>query len=38
MRQSLSEERGVPKDWLKAKGYWKAGADEDDEDDEDEDD
>ena len=33
MRQWLSEERGVPKDWLKAKGYWKAGADEDDEDD-----
>jgi NADPH-dependent ferric siderophore reductase len=33
MRQWLSEERGVPKDWLKAKGYWKAGANENDEDD-----
>lgn len=31
MRLWLSQERGVPKDWLKAKGYWKAGADEDDE-------
>ena len=29
MRLWLSEERGVPKDWMKAKGYWKAGADED---------
>jgi NADPH-dependent ferric siderophore reductase len=33
MRQWLSEERGVPKDWLKAKGYWKAGTNENDEDD-----
>jgi len=33
MRLWLSEERGVPKDWMKAKGYWKAGADEDDDDD-----
>jgi NADPH-dependent ferric siderophore reductase len=30
MRLWLSEERGVPKDWMKAKGYWKAGADGDD--------
>lgn len=30
MRLWLSEQRSVPKDWLKAKGYWKAGADEDD--------
>ena len=28
LRQSL-EQRGVPKDWIKAKGYWKAGADDD---------
>jgi NADPH-dependent ferric siderophore reductase len=33
MRLWLSEERGVPKDWLKAKGYWKSGANENDEDD-----
>lgn len=30
MRQWLSDERGVPKDWLKAKGYWKAGTGDDD--------
>ncbi|MGH8158025.1 MAG: siderophore-interacting protein [Rhodanobacter sp.] len=30
MRLWLSEERGVPKDWMKAKGYWKAGADDGD--------
>ena len=30
MRLWLSEERGVPKDWMKAKGYWKAGDDGDD--------
>ncbi|MEW9623713.1 siderophore-interacting protein [Rhodanobacter geophilus] len=29
MRQWL-EQRGVPKDWIKATGYWKAGADDDD--------
>jgi NADPH-dependent ferric siderophore reductase len=28
MRQSL-EQRGVPKDWIKATGYWKAHADDD---------
>lgn len=28
MRQWL-EQRGVPKDWIKATGYWKAGADDD---------
>lgn len=28
MRQWL-EQRGVPKDWVKSTGYWKAGADED---------
>ena len=33
MRLWLSEERSVPKDWMKAKGYWKAGANENDEDD-----
>ena len=27
MRLWLSEECGVPKDWMKAKGYWKADAD-----------
>jgi len=32
MRQWLSLERNVPKDWLKAKGYWKAGADDSDDD------
>ena len=32
MRRWLSEERGVPKDWMKAKGYWKAGAGGDDDD------
>ncbi|PWK91965.1 siderophore-interacting protein [Fulvimonas soli] len=26
MRQYLHDERGVPKDWLKATGYWKADA------------
>lgn len=30
MRLWLSEQRGVPKDWMKAKGYWKAGADDGD--------
>jgi NADPH-dependent ferric siderophore reductase len=29
MRLWLSDERDVPKDWLKAKGYWKAGTDND---------
>jgi len=30
MRQHLSDERGIPKDWLRATGYWKAdGSDED---------
>lgn len=29
MRLWLSQERGVPKDWLKATGYWKAGTDDD---------
>ena len=33
MRLWLGQERGIPKDWMKAKGYWKAGADEDGEDD-----
>jgi len=33
MRLWLSEERDVAKDWLKAKGYWKSGANENDEDD-----
>ncbi|MFK2879448.1 siderophore-interacting protein [Rhodanobacter hydrolyticus] len=28
MRQSL-EQRGIPKDWIKATGYWKAHADDD---------
>lgn len=28
MRQWL-DQRGVPKDWIKATGYWKAGADDD---------
>lgn len=28
MRQYLSEECGVPKDWLRATGYWKRGASE----------
>jgi NADPH-dependent ferric siderophore reductase len=28
MRQWL-DQQGVPKDWIKAKGYWKAGADDD---------
>ena len=32
MRLWLSEERGVPKDWIKAKGYWKANADDGDDD------
>jgi NADPH-dependent ferric siderophore reductase len=32
MRLWLSEERGVPKDWMKAKGYWKANADDGDDD------
>ncbi|OOG38119.1 siderophore-interacting protein [Rhodanobacter sp. C05] len=32
MRLWLSQERGVPKDWMKAKGYWQAGTDEDGED------
>lgn len=31
MRLWLSEQRNVPKDWLKAKGYWKAGVDDGDE-------
>lgn len=30
MRLWLSQQRGIPKDWLKAKGYWKAGAGTDD--------
>lgn len=30
MRIWLSQEHGVPKDWLKAKGYWKAHPDDDD--------
>ncbi len=30
MRLWLSEERDVPKDWLKAKGYWKVGKELDD--------
>jgi len=29
MRQGL-DQRGVPKDWIKATGYWKAGADDED--------
>jgi NADPH-dependent ferric siderophore reductase len=30
MRQYLTDERGIPKDWLRATGYWKAdGTDED---------
>lgn len=29
MRLWLSQQRGIPKDWLKAKGYWKAGAEDD---------
>lgn len=29
MRLWLGQERGVPKDWLKATGYWKAGTDDD---------
>ncbi|RPE81030.1 siderophore-interacting protein [Vulcaniibacterium tengchongense] len=29
MRRFLAEERGVPKDWLRATGYWKAHPDED---------
>jgi NADPH-dependent ferric siderophore reductase len=32
MRLWLSEERGVPKDWMKAKGYWKANPDDGDDD------
>lgn len=28
MRQTVSQERGVPKEWLKATGYWKFGDDE----------
>lgn len=32
MRLWLSQERNVSKDWLKAKGYWKAGADDSDDD------
>lgn len=30
MRIWLSEQRDVPKDWIKAKGYWKADPDQDD--------
>lgn len=29
MRMWLGEQRHVPKDWMKAKGYWKAGAEDD---------
>ncbi|KRE89360.1 iron utilization protein [Frateuria sp. Soil773] len=29
MRLWLAQERGVPKEWMKATGYWKAGADDD---------
>ncbi len=32
MRIWLNQERGVPKDWVKAKGYRKAGADDTDND------
>jgi NADPH-dependent ferric siderophore reductase len=32
MRIWLSEKRHVPKDWVKAKGYWKAAADNADDD------
>ena len=32
MRIWLSQERQVPKDWVKAKGYWKTGADDADDD------
>jgi len=30
MRQWLGEQRGVPKDWIRATGYWKADADGED--------
>jgi NADPH-dependent ferric siderophore reductase len=30
MRIWLSQQRQLPKDWVKAKGYWKAGPDEED--------
>ncbi|MGC1548812.1 MAG: siderophore-interacting protein, partial [Rhodanobacter sp.] len=30
MRLWLSQERQVPKDWLRAKGYWKVGEDDED--------
>jgi NADPH-dependent ferric siderophore reductase len=31
MRRYLAEERGVPKEWIRATGYWKAGRSEDEE-------
>jgi NADPH-dependent ferric siderophore reductase len=30
MRQWLAQERGAPKEWLRATGYWKSGADDED--------
>jgi len=33
MRRFLAEERGVPKEWIRATGYWQAEANGDDEDD-----
>ena len=30
MRQHLADQRGVPKDWLRATGYWKADGSDDD--------
>lgn len=30
MRQWLGEQRGVPKEWIRATGYWKAEADDED--------
>jgi NADPH-dependent ferric siderophore reductase len=32
MRKYLAEERGVPKEWIRATGYWKADGADDDED------
>jgi NADPH-dependent ferric siderophore reductase len=33
MRRYLTDERGVPKDWIRATGYWQANGDDDDDDD-----
>jgi NADPH-dependent ferric siderophore reductase len=29
MRQYLSDELGIPKDWLRSTGYWKANGSDD---------